>query len=134
MPLKRNTAQRSQTLIEFYNEFRNSNNTFSQKAGSQMIQWIERINNELTEIEIWGLTSHAHLILQNKDDFTSENYIVLKTGMDEFHIEYLLPKDLEPWQNAYVKGATKSLDEAMKMLKKAIVNSKGWNEFKTKIK
>lgn len=132
MSLKRNTDQKSQTLIEFNNEFKNSDNTFSQKAGSQMIQWIKQINHELSEIEIWGFTSHASLLLQNKNDIASEKYIILNTGLDEFYIQYLIPKEKEPWQNAYVKGETKSLNEAMVMLKKAIVNSEGWKDFKLK--
>ena len=46
--------------------------------------------------------------------------------MDEYHIEYLIPKESEPWENAFVKGSTKSLDTAMEMLKTAMRNSKGW--------
>jgi hypothetical protein len=48
--------------------------------------------------------------------------------MDEYHIEFLIPKESEPWENADVKGATKSLETARKMLKTAMLNSKGWNE------
>jgi hypothetical protein len=50
--------------------------------------------------------------------------------MDEYHIEYLIPKEYEPLKNAYVKGATKSLYEEMLMLKTAMRNCKGWNKSK----
>jgi hypothetical protein len=130
MPIKRNTEQKSKTLIEFYTEIKNESNTFSKGAGTLMLNWIDRINTEFKETEIWGLTSHNHLILQTENDYTSESYVILTTGMDEYHIEYLIPKEYEPWKNAYVKGATKSLDEAMLMLKTAMRNCKGWNKSK----
>ncbi len=130
MPIKRNTEQKSKTLIEFYTEIKNESNTFSKGAGTLMLNWIDRINSEFKETEIWGLTSHNHLILQTENDYTSESYVILTTGMDEYHIEYLIPKESEPWKNAYAKGATKSLDEAMLMLKTAMRNCKGWNKSK----
>lgn len=128
MPIRRNTDQKSKTLTEFYNEVKNESNVISKGVGTLMLNWIERINSEFKEMEIWGLTSHYHLILQTENDYTSKTYVILTSGMDEYHIEYLIPKESEPWENAYVKGATKSLETAMKMLKTAMRNSKGWNE------
>lgn len=128
MPIRRNTDQKSKSLTEFYTEVQNESNIVSKGVGTLMLDWIERINSDFIETEIWGLTSHYHLILQTENDYTSKTYIILTTGMDEFHIEYLIPKESEPWENAYVKGATKSLETAMKMLKTAMLNSKGWNE------
>lgn len=126
MPIRRNTDQKSKTLTEFYTDVKNESNVVSKGVGTLMLNWIDRINSEFKETEIWGLTSHYHLILQNQNDYTSKTYVILITGMDEYHIEYLIPKELEPWENAYIKGATKSLDEAMEMLKTAMRNSKGW--------
>ncbi|MGJ8684805.1 MAG: hypothetical protein ACSHWW_09280 [Nonlabens sp.] len=128
MPIRRNTDQKSKTLTEFYTEVKNESNVVSKGIGTLMLNWIERINSEFIETEIWGLTSHYHLILQTENDYTSKTYVILTTGMDEYHIEYLIPKESEPWENAYVKGATKSLETAMKMLKSAMLNSKGWSE------
>jgi hypothetical protein len=128
MPIIRNTDQKSKTLIEFYSELKNDTGIVSKGAGTLMLNWIYRINSEFKETEIWGLTSHYHLILQNKNDYTSKTYVILTTGMDEYHIEYLIPNESKPWENAFVKGATKSLDKAMKMLKISMLNSKGWNK------
>ena len=91
-----------------------------------MINWIKEIDSEFKTTEIWGLASHDHLILQNKNDYTSPNYVVLIARYDEYHLEYLIPESSQPWENAYVKGATKSLEEAMKMLKTAMRESRGW--------
>ena len=128
MPIRRNTHQKSKTLTEFYAEVKNESNVVSKGMGTLMLNWIDRINSEFKETEIWGLTSHYNLILQNENDYTSQTYVILTTGMDEYLIEYLIPKEFEPWEKAYVKGATKSLDEAMIMLKTAMRNCKGWNK------
>lgn len=128
MPIKRNTDQKSKTLTEFYTEIKNESNVVSKGIGTLMLNWIERINSEFKETEIWGLTSHYHLILQNQNDYTSKTFVILTTGMDEYHIEYLIPKETEPWENAFVKGSTKSIDTAMEMLKTAMRNSKGWQQ------
>jgi hypothetical protein len=127
MPIRRNTDQKSKTLTEFYTDVKNDSSVFSKGAGTLMLNWIDRINSEFKETEIWGLTSLYHLVLQTENDYKSPRYVILTTGMDEFYIEYLIPKESEPWENAYVKGATKSLDKAMEMLKTAMINSKGWN-------
>lgn len=126
MPLKRNTDQKSQTLIQFYEEAKNTDIHTSGNTGELMINWIKEIDSEFKTTEIWGLTSHYRLILQNKNDYTSPNYVVLIAGHGEYHLEYLIPESSQPWENTYVKGATKSLEEAMKMLKTAMRESKGW--------
>lgn len=128
MPIRRNTDQKSKTLTEFYAELKNDSNIVTKGVGTLMLNWIDKINTEFKETEIWGLTSHYHLILQNKNDYTSKTYVILTTGMDEYHIEYLIPNESEPWENAFVKGATKSLDKAMEMLKITMNNSKGWSK------
>lgn len=130
MPLKRNTDQKSKTLIQFYDEVKNSDNKFSSNTGELMLDWIKEINSHFQTTEIWELTSHNHLILQNCNDYSSPNFVVLIAGHDEYHLEYLVPESTQPWNNAYVKGATKSLKEAMRMLKIVMKESKGWPESK----
>ena len=130
MPIERNTDQRSKSLIDFYEEAKNSSNQFSANSGELMIRWINEINFHFKTTEIWGLTSHFHLILQNQNDYSSESYVILTAGYDEYHLEYLVPEEIQPWSSAYVKGATKSLDEAMKMLKIAMKSSRGWPDSK----
>jgi hypothetical protein len=128
MAIYRNTDQKSKTLIEFYTDLQNSSDFISKGIGTSMLQWIERINLEFKETTIWGLTSLYHLTLQAKKDNEYKIYVVLTAGIDEYYIEYRMPKEYEPWENAYVKGVTKSLDDAMKMLKIAMLKSKGWKE------
>ncbi|TPN83866.1 hypothetical protein [Aquimarina algicola] len=127
MPIKRNRNQDDQTLIEFYTEKTKTPYGFTKGAATLMLHWIERINEELKETKIWADTANLHLNLQNVDDF-SENFVTIATSTDEYHIDYKVPSESEPWENARTRGSTKSLDDAMKMLKKAMIYSKGWIE------
>jgi hypothetical protein len=128
MPLKRNTDQKSNTLIQFYEEVKNSDDQYSSNLGELMIKWIKEIDSVFKTTVVWGLTSNYHLILQSRNDYTSPNYVVLIAGRDEYHLEYLIPEATQPWGNAYVKGTAKSLHEAMTILKIAMKKSNGWPE------
>ncbi len=116
MSLKRNTSQKK-TLNEYYTEIKNS---VSKSVGELMLIWIDRINSEFEDIEIWGLTSHCSLILQNENNYNSEKYIILNIIANEYQIEYLIPKNFAPFENAYVLGKTNSIDKAMEILGIAI--------------
>ena len=126
MPITRNKDQKSQSLIEFYQEAKDIGDEFSANYGELMLTWINEINSQFKTTEIWGLTSHYRLILQNENDWTSPAFVVLIASYDEYHLEYLIPEDDQPWENACVKGATKSIDTAMEMLKVAMKKSTGW--------
>ena len=44
----------------------------------------------------------------------------------EYHFEYLVPKDKQPWENAYVRGQANDLEEAKKHLLIAMHECGGW--------
>lgn len=134
MGVIRNTDQKSKTLRAFYTEVRDGGNAVSKGIGTLMLRWVERINEEFITTEIWGVTSHYQLVLQTENDYSSAAFVVIKASSDAYHIEYLIPEREAPWEHARIIGATKSLDEAMRMLKIALVNSGGWemsDELKT---
>lgn len=92
-----------------------------------MIQFIGVINSLFKQTQIWGLTSHARLILQSADDSASEWYVTISSiGHDYYFFEYLLPANKRPWSNAQVKGETQSLADAEKYLLIAMRESEGW--------
>jgi hypothetical protein len=94
-----------------------------------MLGVVELINKTFLETRIYGLTSHAHLLLLSKDDRKSDLFVVIiATGLKEFHIEYLLPEDKRPWTDARVKGATKSIEEFKKYIVIAMSESLGWRD------
>lgn len=92
-----------------------------------MLQLIEVIDKLFKQTLIWGLTSHARLILQNADDSASDWYVTLSSsGSEYYHVEYLLPVEKQPWSNAQVQGNVQSLAELEKYLLIAMRESEGW--------
>lgn len=124
MPIIRCKDQKRQTLEEFYSEWASDKNHISANLGKSMLAIIDLINNTFIETKIYGLTSHAHLLLLSSDRFVS----IIANGLQEFHIEYLIPKEKQPWSNATVKGATKSLDEFRNYIIIAMTESQGWKD------
>ncbi len=126
MPITRCSAQKRQTLEEFYLDWANEDSQISSNLGKSMIEVIGLINMTFKETEIYGLTSHAHLLLLNDNSDESDWYVVIIASGDEFHIEYQLPKGKRPWRNATVKGATKSIKEFKDYIIIAMTESEGW--------
>lgn len=126
MPIQRNSQQKSETLLEFYRELRDSTQPNISRAGELMIQWINEINSQFKTTEIWGLTSLYQLILLNQDGIGSPYFVIIIAIGGEFYIEYLSPESKRPLENAYLKETAQTLGEAMKMLKIEMKESKGW--------
>ena len=72
------------------------------------------------------MTSHAHLLLLSEDNSLSEWYVAIIANDTEYHIEYQMTKDTRPWENATVKGGTRSIEEFKKFLIIAMFESQGW--------
>lgn len=129
MPIIRCKDQKRQTLEEFYSEWASDKNQLSADLGKSMLAIIDLINNTFIETEIYGLTSHAHLLLLSQDSSDSDRLVsIIANGLQEFHVEYLIPKEKQPWSNATVKGATKSLDEFRNYIIIAMTESRGWKD------
>lgn len=129
MPVIRCKDQKRQTLEEFYSEWASDKNHISANLGKSMLAIIDLINNTFIETKIYGLTSHAHLLLLSSDRSDSDRFVsIIANGLQEFHIEYLIPKEKQPWSNATVKGATKSLDEFRNYIIIAMTESQGWKD------
>ena len=127
MPITRCSEQSRCSLEEFYQEV-SANKVYDPVGvGDAMLQLIAVINNLFKQTHIWGLTSHARLILQSTDDSASDWYVTLSSsGNEYYYIEYLLPVDKQPWSNAQVKGGVQSLAELEKYLLIAMRESEGW--------
>jgi len=127
MPIFTNSKQKKdRTLEEFYIDLKNSSDKVTSEIGSNMLQFIEMINSIFKQTEIWGLTSHYHLVLQAEDKWDSEWYIKVGSLGNEYYFEYLLPDDKKPWDYAAVKGVAQSLEEAKKYLLISMKNCSGW--------
>jgi hypothetical protein len=130
MPLIRSSEQKRLTLEEFYKEFIPDKVKTFADVGTPMLNVIKIINEIFKETKIFGLTSHATLMLLNDDSSTSPWFVALNGVQDEYYIEYLMTPDKQPWPNAKVKGGTKSLDEIKKLIIIAMTESGGWTNNK----
>ena len=135
MPLIRCSEQKRQTLEEFYKEFiPDGINTFAD-TGSPMLNVLRLINDTFKETKIYGLTSHATLLLLNKDSSLSPWFVALNglgtfsnAQRNEYYIEYLMTPDKQPWSDARIKGSTSSIDELKKYLIIAMIETRGWTD------
>ncbi|MGN7784454.1 hypothetical protein ACTJIJ_08005 [Niabella sp. 22666] len=135
MPLIRCSEQKQLTLEEFYKEFiPNKVDTFAD-IGTPMLNVIKLINDTFKETNIYGLTSHATLLLLNKDCSSSPWFVALN-GLEtspngqrnEYYIEYVMTAHKQPWPDAKVKGGTTSLDELKNFIIIAMTESAGWRD------
>lgn len=135
MPIIRCSEQKRQTLEEFYKSLIPDNVNSFADVGSPMLHVLTLINDTFKETAIYGLTSHASLILLNKDSSISPWYVAIR-GIEtapngqknEYYIEYLMPADNQPWPAAKVTGGTTSLKELRKYMVIAMSECNGWTD------
>lgn len=137
MPLIRCSEQKRLTLEEFYKEFiPNKVDSFAD-VGTPMLKVLRLINDTFKETTIYGLTSHATLLLLNKDSSLSPWFVALN-GLEtspngqrnEYFIEYLMTSDKQSWPDAKIKGETTSLDELKNFIIIAMTECEGWTDSK----
>ncbi|MBB4804648.1 hypothetical protein HNP37_004745 [Flavobacterium nitrogenifigens] len=128
MPLTRCSNQ-SGSLADFYTEWASEKNIISSNVGKTMLEVINLINVTFLKTQIYGLTSHANLLLFSEDDWTSDWYIVIKpNSFNKYCLEYKMTKENQPWENAFVTGETNSLEKFKDFIIIAMVESQGWTE------
>lgn len=95
--------------------------------GNKMLDLLKVINDTFKDTVIYGLTSHARLILQNADGWEADCYVVISSdGMKEYRFEYQMPISKRPWPHAYVIGIATSLEQVKQYLLIAMRESEGW--------
>ena len=131
MPLIGNTKQnKEKTLENYYLDLTNDkSNPVWSKIGLDMFAFVKMVNETFKETTIWGLTSHSRLVLQTKDKWDAEWFVIVNCiGSNEYYFEYLMTDDKKPWNHATVKGVTTSLDDAKKYLLISMKESGGWQD------
>ena len=92
-----------------------------------MLRLVQRINELFKDTPLWGLISHARLIVQRINDSTSPWFVKIAADiMGSYHLKYLLPATAQPWPNATVCGEAKTLAEAEHYLLIAMRECGGW--------
>lgn len=115
------------SLLEIYAELvlcRTSEH--NQKVSKAMIELINLINQLFKDTQIWGLTSHYRLILLTENRWNSKGHVIIYYGSEGYYFEYAMPDEKCPWPNAYVRGHSKSLEEAKKYLAISMNESGAW--------
>lgn len=128
MPIVRCSAQKSKTLEEFYRELIPKPGDKFGDGGTPMLKVLEILNRIFKETDIYGLTSHATLLLLSKDDDEMEWFVAINGFGNIFCIEYIIPKKDSPWENATIKGQTTLLDSFEEMIIISMYKSEGWRD------
>ncbi len=118
MLLRRVTAQCPQSLVEFYQDVRDQ--PASEPVGRLMLNLLQALEEETSSQFVWAATVGTDLLLLQKDDRRAPALAVVQAKTRWYFIEAPLPKDQEPWPEAWVKGHTDSVSQAVGMLEKAV--------------
>lgn len=130
MPLISCSSQPRKTLEEFYKEVSSESEVYSKEIGISMLSILAIINNTFKETNIYGLTSHYHLVLLSKDTYDSDWFVRILASKNNFHIEYLLPKDDSPWPYAMVTGTSVDMTDFKKYLIIVMKKCSAWKDSK----
>jgi hypothetical protein len=127
MRLTRCKDQKSQSLEEFYGELVRQDGYVGREGGKGMLDLIARLQSLPDGRQVFGLTSHARLVLLAEDTYTSPWFIII-AALDKrnYFVEFLMPESAAPWPRAYVRGEGRSEDEAIQMIETAMERCKGW--------
>jgi hypothetical protein len=125
MPIKRSPYQSEKTLEEFYNrkEWKGAFKIIS----SKMLKLVDWINENFVETELTAFTSHQRLCIQDKND-ENLNWIIRISNyiMDQYYIEYKIPKNKGPWDEAMMSGIAEDFEESIIYLIKSMNESEVW--------
>jgi hypothetical protein len=126
MPLRRSPEQKRQSLDEFYAEVEGWDDPGSSRGGAQMRQIIKRLDAEFSSTDIWGLTSHVHLLLQASSEYAAPWFVSVVCYADQVVVEYRLPAHEAPWKDAVVRGVTTDVETSVAYIRSAMIRSRGW--------
>jgi hypothetical protein len=89
-----------------------------------MLELLGRLRALPDQRELWGLTSHARLVLLVEDTFRSPWRVIISAlGVNSYQVEYLMPDSEAPWPGALVQGEGHSVEEAVQMTLTALERS-----------
>ncbi|MFT3788027.1 MAG: hypothetical protein QM770_17960 [Tepidisphaeraceae bacterium] len=127
MRLTRCKDQKSKTLEEFYGELVREDGYVGREGGKAMLDLIGRLRVLPDNRLVFGLTSHARLVLLAEDTYESPWFVIV-SALDKrnYFVEYLMTESVAPWPGAYVRGECRSEDDAVRMIETAMDRCEGW--------
>jgi len=114
------------TLRDKYRELVTSDDPNLAEAGDRMFKLLDCLEGSFVEDDVWALTSHYELKLLPTYDSWRPWYISIAPPIGDFVVEYLMPQESAPWPGARVIGEAASVDDALKMIRVAMVKCGGW--------
>lgn len=126
MPIITSKSQASKDLREFYSEAAMDSDFRIKEIGKAMLEWIERIELALPDLEIWALTSHYRLVLMASETYRGDWSVIIIGQKGNYRVDYLIPKEDAPWNHAYITGETSDFEEALNMSLIGIEKSGAW--------
>ena len=130
MPIVGSSDQPRKTLVEFYQELLKDDSPFASKQiGKTMLDFIEMVNNTFQHTTLYGLTSHYRLVIQAKDSWESDWYIIVYChGDSKIQFEYQMKYIISPWKDAVIRGQADTIEEAKNYLIIAMTECGGWED------
>ena len=127
MQLERCKDQPSTTLDDYYQGIAQHSRQLDTEIGKAMLDLLVALRARPDDRRVWGLTSHYRLCLLAQDTYLSPWFVIV-AALDNrnYTIEYLMPSDVEPWPNAYVRGEARSTEAAANMVAIAMSRCDGW--------
>jgi hypothetical protein len=127
MPLRRASCQPSASLETFYGKMAASSDNVSIGVGKKMLSLLPLLSEKFADLNVWGLTSLAHLWLLAADDYKSP-WLVSVTALTGtgYKIRYRMAEADAPWAKAFVEGTAKDEAEACELILIAMRRSGGW--------
>ncbi|KMQ61468.1 hypothetical protein ACM46_15740 [Chryseobacterium angstadtii] len=130
MPIVRRFEQNKKTLEQFYKELIPKPDDQIADFGTPMLEVLKSVNTMFQETVLYGLTSHASLLLFSDNHENSDYYVIINAyqlnSYAEYRIDYVIPENIRPWEGAIVNGSSGTLDEFEKKIIISMYNSEGW--------
>ena len=130
MPITRCPDQSDDSLEEFYRWIGTTPAAWAVGTADAMGLLLTELNTLFKQTQLWGVTSHAKLNVQNYPDTAAGSFVSIigssGAGQLWYTINYQLPAHKCPWPNAQVTGEADSLARAIDYLLIAMRESEGW--------
>ena len=127
MPIRRSSYQSDQTLEEFY--LSDDWGQAYQKAVEELLSVVKMINALFHETDLVASTSHQRLCIQDVDDERLHWVVIIdNVGLGEYYFSYRVPEHKSPWEDAWMHGTAKGLDQAKLFLVKSMVETEAWQD------
>ena len=123
------TNQRDPGLYGFYRSLDRPGASGSLKAAAeQMLQLLPLVEALCSDIPVWGMSSHATLVLLAEDASDAPGFVrISPVGKHGYEISYLMPEHEAPWPYARVTGHAPDTQSAGEMIRVAMQKSGGWS-------